>query len=493
MAKFIFSRRSFIKMACLGSIAIIKGCRSPEDSYPISEPGPKPYIPFRDITWEDIYTDEVYDHYNGIFPNENNYANKVYIDPEYKGGDSDGTIEKPLTSLLDIKTAKDTAYLVKRGTTHSIDGPYRHTIAAENIMVGAYGEGQRPEITDRGIELKGLGNVFRDIVCDGVSLGSYGDPDGDESILFNVKTKGIAVWSRNNKIIGCEVTEASTNGIFIQQRDMDQDSDMEIAYCYIHKINQLWFGPPRQNQTVASGDCIQLGTSFRGDFWLHHNILDRSDTGNKFCIICNIIGYDSPVTGTIENNLCFGPMSDPDSGNIIYLEQGDDYIGPFTIRNNILVGTYDDESGRWTGGGIVLRGASANIYGNIIKNVNTALSMSNDAGALNYFYNNTVVDITGQNIMSAPLTALHNNIFESNSYYIGDAIQENNIFLDTESHKPENIFKAPEEEDYRLKKDSPAINAGVWKEYMHDNWEKDMLGHVIPHDDTIDIGAIQYN
>ncbi len=481
-------------MASLGSIALIKGCRKTEVLFPESSPEPKPVIAFRNISWKDIYTKEVHDYYDRIIPNENSFDKKVYIDPEYNGRDSDGSIEKPFLSLLDITGAEDTAFLIKRGTTHSIDTGVgnKRVQRNSNMMFGAYGEGGRPNITGVPLELRGENNVVRDISwTDGSSVffGTWGSGGGDGGIMFNCVVEsrnGLAIWGRNNKVIGCSISGSNSNGIWLQQRDPSQDSEVEFAYNHIFEVNKGWFDPTRNPNSW--GDGIQICT-FRGHFHVHHNLINRSDTGNKFCFICNVLNdFDLDVTGTLENNVFIGPKNHPSGGNIIYLEGNQRPFRLITIRNNVLIGTYDDYSDSWTGGAIVVREARVEVYGNIIKDVRIALDRSSDVGGDSYFYNNTVLDIKSNNIILAPLAGVHNNIFPW-SYSGGDS-NANNISLINKGNEPEDIFKDEKMEDYRLKKESPAISGGMWQNYMNKKWTKDLLGNNVPQNNNINIGAI---
>ena len=184
-------------------------------------------------------------------------------------------------------------------------------------------------------------------------------------------------------------------------------------------------------------------------------------------------------------------MSDPDTGNILYISGGSAEI-PFEsiiIRNNVMYGTYDDYSDTWTGAAIYVANARVEVYGNVIKDVNTVLTRSTNNGGDSYLYNNTVVNVKGNHVLSGYVKQMHNNIFPHSSYFVtGGTVQGNNVFID--QHGAENIFVEPQAGDYRLREGSPAINAGVWLDYMQ--YERDMRGVLVSRDDDIDAGALQY-
>ena len=85
------------------------------------------------------------------------FSNIIYFDPDYSGGDSDGTIDKPYTNFNDQYSNRipaNTAFLFKRGTEHPRIGrlgPDKSWLVLYNMVwnnnyIGAYGEGKMPII-----------------------------------------------------------------------------------------------------------------------------------------------------------------------------------------------------------------------------------------------------------------------------------------------------------------------------------------------------------
>ena len=108
---------------------------------------------------------------------EADFANVVYINPDYTGGDSDGTIEKPFTSVPTF--TPNTAYLIKRGTLleQSINRVF------SNVLLGAYGEGAMPivkTIGEQAIRIARYSHnaVVRDIHFTASGTSPYGNGIG---------------------------------------------------------------------------------------------------------------------------------------------------------------------------------------------------------------------------------------------------------------------------------------------------------------------------
>ncbi|MFU8805223.1 MAG: hypothetical protein ACNA8W_15520, partial [Bradymonadaceae bacterium] len=309
--------------ACGGSGGACVECLTDEvchDGSCTSVPGGDPAYKVRNKEWAEVYTQAVHDHYDTVFNNETDYPSAIYVDPDYAGGNSDGTIERPFTSLEHVpETTSNVAFLIKRGTSHSLSS--RVAFKGDNIMVGAYGEGDRPHLDgSQGLECHGDDCLLRDLDIRSIRFGNYGGPWANNARMFNTRIHGtpeIVFFGVNNKAIGVEVLNNTKNAIFIQQRDLSLENHTEIGYSYIHTINQVWF-PDGKPETEASGDGIQFNP-YRGSYHIHNNIIDRSDTGNKFCIINNPgnNGFH-PVYGLIEKNYLYGPKSYPSGGNVLY-------------------------------------------------------------------------------------------------------------------------------------------------------------------------------
>ncbi len=343
----------------------------------------------------DIFTQDIYDYYNnGIIPNEREYQNIIYIDPGYTGN-PDGSMQRPYRYLHDAPQQSNTAYLLKRGTSYEKQGDH-YTFRVGDILVGSYGEGERPVIkadSKGGIIFSKDNSTIRDIEVSYVQYG-LSNYDSDGGIVFNVKMRSSWVWARNIRFIGCEITGAGRNGIFIQQRNFDFDNFIEIGYSHIHKVNQNW--TPSTGQWDAPGDGIQI-SGFRGEYHIHNSIVDKSDVGNKFTIIVNAHnnGVNS-VNGIIENCTLFGPMPQPDGGSILYFGNvnggNQDNYHTVIVRNNVMIGsTYDGE--KYTGAAIFSNSSKFEVYDNYIENTANPLMLGNQKFGENKVFDNVIIPL----------------------------------------------------------------------------------------------------
>jgi hypothetical protein len=322
------------------------------------------------------------------------YLNVIYIDPEYTGV-SDGSKEKPYRSLMEAPQKNTTAYLHKRGTIY-FNNSGHYTMNVENILVGAYGIGERPVIKtlgDGGIIFAGDNAVIRDIELSYVQFGLWQN-EITGGTVFNVKTRSGWAWATNLKYIGVEIVGAGNDGLYIQQRDFSSDSFIEIGFSHIHKVNQNW--TPVTGQDEAGGDGIQI-SGIRGGYHIHNTIVDRSDTGNKFAIIVNASDNGGhSVNGIIENCYLYGPMPQPDGVAIIYIgnvhngnQERHHYV---VVRNNAMVGsTYNNIS--FTGSAIYSNTSRFEVHDNYFKNITNPLRLGNQSFGRNRISNNLVIPL----------------------------------------------------------------------------------------------------
>ena len=83
---------------------------------------------------------------------------------------------------------------------------------------------------------------------------------------------------------------------------------------------------------------------------MHHNVMDRSDSGNKFCFISN---WEEAEGCVLEHNVFIGPKKTNEGGACVYFGGGDGFIIRYnTFKNTEMSGLYSHAT-------------NMSIYGNI--------------------------------------------------------------------------------------------------------------------------------
>jgi hypothetical protein len=427
-----------------------------------------------------------------------------HVDPTFTGSLQNGSITNPYNSWDKVTFNSNNSYLQKRGTTASITGSITVT-GRSNIIIGAYGTGNRPRInktsgsghvldlttisncTIRDLEISSTSNATSGILIDG-----YGTAISSNNLIDNCVIHGcewgirIITAAAGNRILNSTIHNIGDDGIYI--KDV---LNIEIGYCNIYNVNRKFFINP--DQSYSAGDNIQLVSLNNMYFNIHHNILDHSSTGNKFCFIAAGETY----SGVIEYNTMIGNSSQ--NVSCIYLGNTNNTV---TVRYN----TIKDAN-------YAVYSYASNLqfhYNQVIRNNQGLSIMSNrNLTALNnVFYNNNGISIgagSGTSVTS------RNNIFHitgSNSrvYNTSGSVTSNynnfntqqNGFLnghstlsswrsasgnDMNSFVSNPMFVNPANDDFCVQSTSPCINAG-----MNVNQPVDFFGTQVPQSNLPDIG-----
>ncbi len=401
----------------------------------------------------------------------------IHIDPENATGlYRDGSREHPFSSFDEVEWKDNTVYALKRGTTIETGTVM---LFGDNITLASYGEGERPVIKStseaHAVSTKwesGHNITVRDIEIyapDAVSCLIF-RTNSTNAKAINLKLHG-AIWGLRalNNIAGLlvhntEIFNIADDGMFIQE-----SRNIEISHCYIHSVNQNW-SPPSTPSTEAAGDGIQFE---RCNNWhVHHNIIDRSDTGNKFCFISNNPEQDN---GIFEYNVLKGPM---DRGFSIYIGDGRNII----VRYNYIAGPSQSP--------FYSHGNDLKIYYNIFRDINGPLYVSGSAEVYNNLFYNNAMGIEGGRI------TVKNNIFDLGSvnrprFNVRELTESNNLFVYgiptrySETGNPN--YVDPENSNFRLLPQSDAIDGGV-----DVGIRRDFDGNPVPAGMAPDIGPFEY-
>ena len=428
---------------------------------------------------------------------EADFARVVYIDPEAVSpgaGDSPGS---PLHSWTEVNWTSGTAYLQKRGTTETL--PTFLSPGAEPILMGAYGEGERPVLQTfwseggerAAIHMGTRGNItVRDmhvrapnIAC-AIRLGF-----GGNITLFNNRLENTDRAVRGHsagtgfRLIGNLIHNTERSGVWLQYHNADPN-EVEIAWNHIFDVNTRW-EDPYVPETIAAGDCVIINGSTH--VHIHHNVFDRTLTGNKFSLIVNRYGASTTlVRGLIEHNYLTSPRHAGDGGAALYLEQASGWI----VRYNVFDGDPVERRLR----AIYNRSDDLAIYGNLFLRVGRITSLNPTTRIYhNVFHEPLEIVSEGGN------SIVRNNIIDNRGggFLTGASVFESNLLAmdPADGGGAGNIvgdalFVDVPKRDFRLSAGSPAINAGMRVPDI--SIVTDRLGMPIPQGAAPDIGAHEY-
>ena len=418
--------------------------------------------------------------------------NTVYINPDYTGGSNDGTITHPYTSLLNATITNNTAYLINRGTTDVFNDSDDILVVAQlhDIVIGAYGTGDRPVIYSDAsdgsraiLEFRGCNNIL----FDGLHISGSSWVDGINQVAAAIMVQeyythlpshdieinncilehtgwGIRAWGisgsecYNYTVDSCVIRNIEDDGIYFNWVE-----NIEISYSNIHDVNLKWDHEPNGHisQDVAGGDCIQIAR--RGVYsHIHHNILDRSNSGHKFCLAFTDASYGTN-TALIEYNTFVSPRGDGEGGSTLYLEELE---APITRYN-----TFTNGHGVPQMGGIYV-GANCDdnqVYYNIFDSLSYAFKGHTVTSDTTWFYNNVIYDmdaeIRGQVFYSK--NNIYDGITNGGEYENGTwtLVEDYNCYTSgysgTNSITSDPLFVDPDNFDFRLQPGSPVIAEGI--------------------------------
>ena len=418
------------------------------------------------------------------------YASVKYIDPTFAGSPKLGTETNPYSSWSDFTIAENTAYLFKRGTTIS-SSAYNIPITPNNVLLGAYDTGARPQII-----ADGLHSIFR-ITGDLCTVRDLHLQIPDMYLVSRTAHSGVQMVGAINvdiyncdmqympfglrsesalqksvRVIGCTIHNTNTEGMYIMAEYL------EVAWTDIHDINEWYFGQPEIHvnggtNNGSTGDGIEIYGNWR-NMYVHHTIIDHGTTGNKGTIM-----FHTPTTfekAIIEYSILVAPIQGSTPVQLINTKGG------IVLRNNLLFGSAIGPKTT----GVYSWPGNDSIIGNVFVGFQQAMytDPTNTIISNNTFYDNTYCFYSPS---TKQLKELRNNIFwnNTNKYYNITVLSESKN-LDTNPNFV-NPTNDPYNNDFTLQSTSAAINEGTLLSYR----KYDINGTTVPHEAT-DIGAYEY-
>lgn len=411
-----------------------------------------------------------------------------FIDPSVAIS-GNGSRENPYKHWSDVSIVAGKNYLQKRGTQATINA--RISIFANNILLGAYGShDDRPVIiahnltgsNNGAIGIGGNNTTIRDLDIDAqlstssIYIGASTDTTIDNCRLQNSEWGLRTMISGDGtKIINSEIAYIGDDGHYNQNHN-----NMEIAHNYIHHVNQKWnensYWYNGKTENESPGDSIQLnGTAF--GFNIHHNIMDRSHTGNKFCVLVGLLSSPTNTNGLLEYNYC--KMGLGTQG--FYVERG-------AVGIKIRYNTFKD------GRGVFTHATDLNVSYNLFLNSRASFGEPNSSYAVynNVFYD-TAVDLYSVSMWRDNLDLRNNIFFFTNDTAYGlqnsstyTVVTEHNLYYpnfrgagsSTTNIIADPLFINPSAGDFRLQANSPAIGAGVNVSETHDFYVTPLINNI---------------
>jgi len=331
----------------------------------------------------DVETDKWQDH-AFITIKVSEKSKSVFIDPTANNSSQAGTKENPITRWEQLTFAANTSYFIKRGT--ALIAPGTLIDDQPGILFGAYGIGNKPVIS-----VETTVNCLKLRDCDGyvlsdLELTSSTDPNrilesySNNFIINNCIISHAGMGMRGSgddgKILYTTFHDVNRDGIYLTNNALN----IEIGNCHFYNINMRYMeNEPNTGYGEATGDAIQFESITCTGARIHHNIMDRHNTGHKFNLIIN--GYRDGVPSTdiiIEDNVFYGPKATAQQpGSSLYIAADD-----MTIRNNQILDSptaYDHRS-------------TENVwfYKNLIKNAKVGVMAGKNCL---YVENNTFLNV----------------------------------------------------------------------------------------------------
>ena len=413
-----------------------------------------------------------------------------------------GTQAHPFVSFEEAGMSSHTTYYLKRSVRYRLNKPVIIS-GKQNLRISAYGRGEDPLLYAGGLK-KGIDiqNSSR-IVLSNLTMEGSRDTDYLLRVIGNSSDVAVdgcsfqnAVWGirlmgfnqrshiEDVRIQNSEISQTGDDGIFA-----NQVYGLLIDSCRISRVNQKWFYSGRR-QHMSPGDGIQIGQS--RDITISNCRIDRSDTGNKFCIIVS-----QSQSGKITGNRLKGPLAEGGGGASIYLGSGTDSIEvTFNDIARSPAGIYD-------------KSRNSLIYRNIIRHNETGLWSGSQGACLvlnNTFYNNRMS--IGGSRLKVKNNILYNDSLPGKMIQFGENCQSNyNCYYNPDIHEvfslhgslkmyqastrqgegsvfADPLFARASGGDLRLTQGSPCIDRGRKGSFFSSG--------AIACGDQVDIGAWEY-
>ena len=438
-----------------------------------------------------------------VYPGTKNVAKEVslttlvgttfYIDPSAPVNGT-GTEESPYNAFPAL--GNNNTYLIKKGTTIAYIGYGARVGVIGSCKIGAYGTGYARPILEWQVsgtsDIRFIDATNSTVVLDGIEIrstdifgiGTY-FANSTNSCVHNCVIKGFTwgVYSESHTFSpytlqwsGLNIWYSKFDGQGLDAINARNVTNLNIEFCFIKRANQLyWYNyPANQNQSISEGDGIQVNSACRNPAdptgalipqvtLINNCTVDRSDTGNKMCIIidCATANY------TIVNNHLIGQR----------------IIAGYTVNGLYLsMGTQTDASTNLVKGNVIENCAAAfAVYSNQIfahnKVINCNTGLTINANRTSRVWNNVFFALSAMavNKLSNASASVQNNVFvdcpqtiqflsggtnaNSHNHFQNSTSSGTNATTGSAGFELESAVNT--EFDFRIKSDSALIGSGT--------------------------------
>ncbi len=447
----------------------------------------------------DVETDKWHDH-AFITIKVSDKSKSVFIDPTASNSSQAGTKENPVTSWERLTFEANTSYFFRRGS--EITAPGTLIDDKTNILFGAYDKGNKPKVnfetTVNSLKLRGCdGYVISDLILTSSTdpnriLETYSNNFTINNCIISHSGMGIRGSGDDGKILYSTFHDVNRDGIYLTGNALN----LEIGNCHFYNINMRYMdNAPNTGYGEATGDAIQLeGVNCNGAR-IHHNIMDRHNTGHKFNLIIN--GFRDGVGSTniiIEHNISIGPKvtnEQPGSGFYIVadgpISRYNEFINAPTAYANVSKGAIAHHNIiRNSKNGFGVGKNTMTINNNVFYDVDYCVGMWPD-GEGGQFKNN-IIYFTNANQKTG---VIYDRVDISNNLF--NLIPEDNtskVVIDNGKNLPVQDPKLinPQGGNFYPQSNSPALDKGA-----NTGYADDFDGTPIPQNGAPDIGIFEFN
>jgi hypothetical protein len=421
-------------------------------------------------------------------------AGALFIDGDAAVNGS-GTRISPLNTVPAV-AADNTTLLFKRGSTITSGTNYINNISS--FMAASYGAGEKPLLKTEGTFFRIYNNSQNPIVRDLSFTTSEPSLSNPGSLYSNW---GAAIYASHHigtlQVLHCEMHHL-TSGITDVSMDFEDaensthkwniihDISQEGIFCklisgtttisnnWIERVNLLWFED--QTEQVSSGDGIQTYQTHKTI--VQHNYIDRSYTGNKFCIIVDTYSTGTSGEGqaaeevNISNNYLVGTLNGDDSILIYGYFLNGNISHNFGSRSEYFVMTGVSENIKYYYNIIIrgqIRDSNAAVYNNVFYGPVTCLTGGHGAEE---FYNN-IVYFTEPGQMAyfqGTVTSADYNLYnqEQTGMFGGGTNTVSSTGQESHSLVADPLFADITNYDFTLTASSPARDKGLFLDLSSD-------------------------